>query len=78
MRTMDSRPHPASAGPRNVNSLRVRARDYNQNLVVHETFNFQGTNVLDPTQALNMHVNFDRTTNANGTVTAFHANVSCS
>ncbi|HEY8684179.1 MAG TPA: hypothetical protein VIO57_01085 [Chloroflexota bacterium] len=48
-----------------------------QNFVVHETFNFQGTNVADPTQSLNMHVNFDRTTNADGTVTAFHADVSC-
>jgi hypothetical protein len=46
-------------------------------VVVHETCNFQSTNVADPTQSLNMHVNFDRATNANGKVTAFHADVSC-
>ena len=45
--------------------------DNNQNGVVHATFNFVG-------DGLTVHGAFDTTTNANGTVTADHFNVSCS
>jgi hypothetical protein len=50
----------------------------NQNGVQHATFNFQGTNVADPAQSLNVHAAFQMTVNADGTVTANHATVSCS
>jgi hypothetical protein len=49
-----------------------------QNQVMHATFNFKGTNVVDSTQTLSIHAAFDVTVNANGTVTANHFNVSCS
>ena len=45
--------------------------DNNKNGVVHATFNFVG-------DGLTVHGAFDTTTNANGTVTADHFNVSCS
>jgi len=45
--------------------------DNNKNGVLHATFNFVG-------DGLTVHGAFDTTTNANGTVTADHFNVSCS
>ena len=50
---------------------RFGLEDNNRNGVVHATFNFVG-------DGLTVHGAFDTTTNANGTVTADHFNVSCS
>ena len=54
------------------------AEDNNQNGVQHATFNFNGSSVANPAVTLSMHGAFDVTTNADGTVTANHFNVSCS
>jgi hypothetical protein len=49
-----------------------------QNVVNHATFNFNGTNVADPTQTLSMHAAFQVTVNANGTMTVNNFTASCS
>jgi hypothetical protein len=49
----------------------------NQNGVEHATFNFHGTNVAAPFDALDLHAAFDVTMNANGTITANHFSVNC-
>lgn len=54
------------------------SEDNLQNNVLHATFNFQGTNVANPSQSLAMHAAFDITTNANGVVTVSNGSVSCS
>ena len=43
----------------------------------HATFNFNGTNVADPSQALSMHIETQTTINPDGTVTVNRFTVSC-
>ena len=54
------------------------SEDNNQNSVVHATLNFEGTNVVVPSQILRMHAAFDVTVNANGVMTVSNFTVNCS
>lgn len=56
----------------------IGSEDNLQNAVpFHATFNFQGTNVANPAQALAMHIETQWTINANGTTTVQRFTVSC-